>query len=289
MANQIIRRRKQIACADRPENKTVWEGQTPPRFETKLEECRALLAAFEAASQSQSTDRTGIALDKLKEERDLEQAAYNYGGLLAAYALEAGNQALATKHDKPGSAWHQMRDAALIQAARELQADMAATVAGPDAALAAQYGIDAAAVAALTKEADDYDACLVAPIDSIEARAQLTLNLPEMARNMTAHFEILERIARAFRGTAAGEAFFQAFTAAGSVPDLGHGPGTGTGGGGNPTPGSSSLAPVSSSSGVVTPSSSSIFVSSSSSLPPSSTSSLFPSSSFPIPSSSSLP
>ncbi|MCB1065825.1 MAG: hypothetical protein KDN20_23265 [Verrucomicrobiae bacterium] len=299
IANQIARRQAQIACADRPENKLVWEGQLPARFETKLDECRALVAALEADAGSQSADRTGVAKDKRQEERELEDMAYNTAGLLVAYAREAGNESLATKHDKTMSDWRRMRDEALLTAARELEADVDAVVAGPDALLAADYGVDAARAAALKSEADDYQAWIIAPRDNIGQRKQLTASLTEQVRNLTAQFDLLEMIARAFRGTAAGDSFYAGFVDAGQVIDLGHGPGTGSGGGSGGNgggggsgggsdsmdPSSSSLAPVSSSSSMsYPPSSSSYFPSSSSwsSYAPSS-SSYYPSSSSSLP------
>lgn len=224
LANQIASYRARLACLDKPAHKAIWENQPPLILTTKVGEARALTDALVEASSRQTAPVTGNTAQKRKEEAELENAAYRLARAVVLYATDADDRALAGKYDLPVSSWRRLRDEALIQRARLLEADLEAIVAGADAATAAQYGIDAAAVTALKTEADDYQAQLVAPQQSISERKVLTETLPAQSRVVAAKFDEVGALVLQYETTPAGSAFVTAYKEAAQIIDRGHGP-----------------------------------------------------------------
>jgi len=224
IANQIASYRARLACLDKPEHKAIWENQPPLILTTKVGEARALTNGLVDSAARQSAPITGNTAQKRKEEADLEAAAYRMARTVVLYATDAENRALADKYDLPQRAWTRLRDEALIQRARLLEADMEAIVAGADAATAAQYGIDAAAVTALKTEADEYETQLVTPQQAVAERKVLTESLPAQSRVVLAKFDEVEALVLRYETTPAGSAFVTAYKEAAQIIDRGHGP-----------------------------------------------------------------
>ena len=110
-----------------------------------------------------------------------------------------------------------------ISLARARALQSLAQVAADDPATAS-YGITAAAVAQLAKEADDYEAIVGGPAAAIAERKALTESLRERFNAVEAKFEELDDLILGFDGTAAGWALIAAYQAARIVRDAGRGP-----------------------------------------------------------------
>ena len=227
IANQLASYRTRLACLDQTAHAAIWENQPPQIFTTKVGEARALTDDLIALAARQSAPTTGSAADKRREERELEDEAHKVARALTSYARDQNDETLAAKYDVPRSSWRNMRDEALLQKAGQLRDDANTAVTGPDAANADQYGINPAAVASLSSEADDYEGFIVAPQDATADRSALTAALPVKSREVRAKFDELEDFLPQFRGTPAGDEFVDAYLASTQIVDRGHGPGTG--------------------------------------------------------------
>jgi cellobiose-specific phosphotransferase system component IIB len=131
-----------------------------------------------------------------------------------------GNEADAARCDFSKSAWRGMRDAALLANAREVIRVAEGLLAGPHADTAAECGITAVSVAACKKEADDYEAVLTAPQQSIATRKALTAQLRERFNAVEKVFTSLDGLVEQF----SDKTFVAGYHAARTVRDLGHGP-----------------------------------------------------------------
>ncbi|MEM7010242.1 MAG: hypothetical protein AAF585_02060, partial [Verrucomicrobiota bacterium] len=188
------------------------------------DEARALTDELADLAARQSAPITGHAIDKDREETDLENEAHQLGRGLVGFAQDQENEALAAKYDLPISSWRAMRDEALLQRARLLESDAGDLVAGPDSAAAEEYGVTATAVADLKEAADDFEALIVAPQDAIADRSALTAALRPKSRETRAKFDELEDFLPQFKGTPTGDEFVAAFLASTQIIDRGHGP-----------------------------------------------------------------
>ncbi len=146
-----------------PANKSKWDGQPPVRFTTRVAEAVTAVAALAEFCQQQGAVIKGAAVDKAREEKELENAAFVLGQAVAECCRGLGNAADAARCAFSKSAWRGMRDAALLANAREVIRIAEGLLAGTQAAVAGECGITAASVAACKKEADDYEAAISAP------------------------------------------------------------------------------------------------------------------------------
>ncbi|MEM7010241.1 MAG: hypothetical protein AAF585_02055 [Verrucomicrobiota bacterium] len=225
IANHLASYRACLASLDKPEHKTIWENQPPVIFTTKVGQARTLTNELADLAARQSAPITGSAADKKREEKELEDEAFKLGRALVGYAKDESDETLAAKYDLPISSWRRLRDEALLQKARQLQEDANTVATGADAANADLYGVNPDAVALLTKEADDYEAFIVAPQEAIADRSAMTASLPAKSRAVRAKFDELEDYLPQFQGTANGDAFVAAYLASTQIIDRGHGPG----------------------------------------------------------------
>jgi hypothetical protein len=137
---------------------------------------------------------------------------------------DSGDLTQAAKYDLPLSSWRAMRNEALIQRVRLLEADATALASGPNLAEANNYGITPATIAQLSREADDYAACIVDPQTSIAQRTELTASLPVLSRAAAALFDQVEDLLPQFSNTPAGAIFVGDYRACTQIIDRGHGP-----------------------------------------------------------------
>lgn len=207
-----------------PANKAKWDGQPPLRFTARVTEAVTAVAALATFCQQQSAVIKGAAMDKAREEKELEDEAFVLGQAVVECCGGMGNEADAARCDFSKSAWRGMRDAALLANAREVIRIAEELLAGPHAAVAAECGISAVSVAACKKEADDYKAVLTAPQQSIATRKALTAKLRERFNAVEKVFTSLDGLVEQFTD----KTFVAAYHAARTVRDLGHGPGADT-------------------------------------------------------------
>jgi len=203
-----------------PANKVKWDGLPPLRFTSRVTEAVAAVAALAEFCQQQGAVIKGAAVDKKREEKELEDAAYVLGQAVAEYCRGLGNEADAARCAFSKSAWRGMRDAALLANAREVIRVAGVLLAGADADKAAECGITAATVAACRKEADDYEAVISLPQQAIAGRKATTARMRDRFNAVEAVFAGLDGLVEQF----SDKTFVAAYHAARTVRDLGRGP-----------------------------------------------------------------
>lgn len=219
--NRLNMGRKVLACLNKPDHLLLWQNQPPVKFTTKVAEAAAMLAELEALAGKQSLATNGAAADKRREEKELEDTAHALGRAVVACCRDAGDEAGAAPFDLPISGWRKLRDEILLGKARELEAKAAALAGTPGGA---DYGITAASVADLKKEADDYATLIAAPDAAIGGRKALTASVRPAFAAFEAKLQEMDDLALAFRSTAAGAAFVATYFHARTINDRGSGP-----------------------------------------------------------------
>ncbi|MCX6857083.1 MAG: hypothetical protein NTV80_19500 [Verrucomicrobia bacterium] len=220
--NRINMGRKVFACLDAPAHEPLWKNQPPLRLTTAVAETRLAFAGLETLAQTQGQSTTGSAADKRREEAELEDAAYELARLVVRCCRAEGDEAGAATYDLPISGWRRMRDETLLQTTRNLEAKAALCAASPNGA---NYGITAASVAALKKEADDYEKLIAAPDAAISGRAAVTRSQRGIFADFEARLEEIDDLLLPIRRTAAGALFYAKYEQARFITDRGHGPG----------------------------------------------------------------
>ena len=203
-----------------PERKVVWLNQNPTIFTTKVAALDPALAALEAFCQAHGVDITGAAVDKDKEETEVENVGYKLGRLNVQWFRDQGDETNAAKCDLSLSQWRGLRDQTLILKAREIR-DLALPIAATPAGFA--YGITSSLVQQLTDEVNEYEAVANAPAVSIAQRKARTLGLRAEFKKVEAKFEGLDDLILAFNETEAGRALIAAYKEARIIRDAGHG------------------------------------------------------------------
>lgn len=204
-----------------PANKPKWDGQPPLRFTSRVTEAVAAVAALAEFCQQQGAVIKGAAVDKKREEKELEDAAYVLGQAVGECCRGLGNAADAARCTFSKSAWRGMRDATLLANAREVIRIAEGLLAGASAAAAGECGITAASVAACKKEADDYEAVISAPQQAIAGRKATTAQMRDRFNAVEALFASLDGLVEQF----ADKIFVAAYHAARAIRDNGGGPG----------------------------------------------------------------
>lgn len=220
--NRLNMGRKVYACLDSKEHTPLWKGQEPPALEKAIDAGRVMLAGLEKLAQDQGKDTTGSAADKAREEKELEDAAHVLGRLVVQCCRAAGDETTAATYDLPISGWRRMRDEGLLQTARSLEAkaaELAATPAG------AEYGITAARVATLNKEADDYAALIAAPDDAIGSKAAVTNRVRPAFADFENQLQIIDDLLLPLRATETGALLVAKYEQARTINDRGRRPG----------------------------------------------------------------
>lgn len=220
--NRINMGRKVFACLDDEAHEPLWKNVPPLRLTAAVAEARVLMAGLEKLAQEQGQATTGSAADKRREEKELEDAAHELGRLVVRCCRSEGDETGAATFDLSLTGWRKMRDEVLLQTARSLETKAAACAA---TAKGAEYGITALKVAALKKEADDYEKFIVAPDAAISGRAATTRQLRPAFIAFEDQLEEIDDLVLPLRATAAGALFVSKYDQARSINDRGHGPG----------------------------------------------------------------
>ena len=219
--NRVNMGRKVFACLDAPDHEPLWKNVTPMRLMAAVGEARVMLAGLENLAQLQGQATTGNAADKRREEKELEDAAHELARLVVRCCRSEGDEAGAATFDLTITGWRKMRDEVLLQTARSLEMKATACAATP---AGVEYGITVLKVEALKKEADDYEALIVAPDTAISGRAATTRQLRPAFIAFEEKLEEIDDLLLPLRSTAAGALFVAKYEQARSINDRGHGP-----------------------------------------------------------------
>ncbi len=202
---------RSLGVLDLPEHLTVWKGKAPKVFTKKAGEAASMAAELEAAQMNQEKQLTGAAEQKDREETELEDAAYALAQALVQWFTDTKVETKAAEVALTISDWRELRDLQLL-ATSQLVIDHAASVSsGPKAAEAADYGITAAAVQALTKERQDYDDIVNAPDVAVAVRKALTKGFRPAFALVERKFTELDRLIVQFATNDAGRALIAAW------------------------------------------------------------------------------
>lgn len=223
--NRIDTFRARLAVLDTPSNTLIWDGMAPLKFSEKVTSARSLTAILAELAGRQTATTVGHAQDKRREEKELEDEAHKLGRAFVNYCKDTADIATAAKYDFQISGWRRLRDEVLLNKARLLATDAGLIATGSTANAAAGYGITPAAIAKLTKEADDYENVITAPVNAIGERSTLTAELLPKSREIAELFDQMDDLAIQFRGSPAGDAFVATWLASGQIIDRGRGPG----------------------------------------------------------------
>lgn len=223
-ANRMGMFRTALGILNEPTKKPVWHNQPPAIFMAKVTAAEQAVDALGSFLVQHSADITGSAVDKAREEKELEDAAFSLGSTLAIWFRDHDDETSAAQVERPISGWRRMRDQELIVQAKLLRDLAQGVVSGPSAMEAAQYDLTAASVAALSAEIDDYEATLSAPQQAIAARKALTAQFRTRFNEVEANFDQLDKLILRFDKTAAGRDLIAAYQASRTIRDYGSGP-----------------------------------------------------------------
>lgn len=213
-----------LANLNKPANKAVWFQQPPVVFTAKVADATAAVEALRDFCRKQETAITGAAQDKLREEKEAVEVAHTLGRALVTWFRDQADETNAAKVDLSESGWRRLRDQILVDTGRLVRELAQGVVAGPKAAEADTYGINAAAVASLNKEVEEYAAVVSAPQTGIADRKRLTEQMRERFNAVEVKFGALDDMILQFGSTEAGRALVASHKAARIVRDLGAGP-----------------------------------------------------------------
>lgn len=222
--NRLGMFRTATGTLNRPEYLPVWQNQPPQIFTTKATAAMQAVEDLADFTAQQQAVLTGAADRKATEEDELEQEAFRFGGVLAIWLRDQGDTENAAKVDFPLSGWRRMRDETLLQQARLLQQLGEAALATPEATTAEVYGITPAALAKLTKEADDFAAVISNPQQAIAERKARTRQLRDRFNEVESQFQTLDRLIELFHTTPEGRNLIAAWHTSRIIRDLGPGP-----------------------------------------------------------------
>lgn len=227
LINRLESYRARVFCLDKPHHVAIWKDQPPLAFTRQVDEVRTLIHEMNDAGGKQSAGIGGVTIQKRRERRELEEAAWVLGGAITAYAREDRNETLATRHHRSRSAWRRLRDQALLGAAGVLAddaralVDPAAGAAPVTIALAAEYGIDPDSVAAFESERDDFRQWIAASTVARLDRRELGRRLIRIDRAIRQKFAQLESLLPLFGATPEGKVFLATYRASKQVIDRG--------------------------------------------------------------------
>ena len=215
-------------------NRAVWFQQPPVVFTTKVAAAADAVVELRKFCLKQQTAITGAALDKEREEKEALQVAHKLGRALVTWFHDHGDETNAAKVELSESAWRRNGGGVdIVRVGLRLVGNLAQEiVAGPNATEANTYNINAAAVASVNKEVEEFAAVVSAPQLSIAERAALTNQMRARFNAVELLFVALDDMILQFDTTAAGQALIASHKAARIIRDSGGG----SGGPDEPTP-----------------------------------------------------
>ena len=147
-------------------------------FQTAFNKFKANIVAIAAAAQQKSAAITGITADKRNLKQALSQAAANVAGVVSAYASAISSEKLRQEMNQSFSLLMRTRDDALAPRCQNIHDKAAANLAA-----LADYGIDAAQLAALQTAITDYSSKTMQPRTAISGRKTVGTNLAALFKD----------------------------------------------------------------------------------------------------------
>ena len=220
--NRLAAFQASLSVLNQPEYKPLWFDQPPKIFTRLVAEAAAAVAALEASCQAQATDITGVAADKEREERELEDVCILYGGTVALFFRLQSDETSAAKVDLTPTEWRRLPEQDLIASSRVLIELMNRILTEATPAEAEEWGVTPAAIETVQQESDDLAAALADPQSAIAQRKATTASLRVQFRAVAEQFEILDRLMGHFTTTPAGAALAATYQNARNIIDRGH-------------------------------------------------------------------
>jgi hypothetical protein len=222
--DRLAMHRTVLETLNKPEHKAVWQAAPPPIFGTKVATLQTKVGKLAELVTKHQTELTGIAEQKLIEEKELEDAAHEIGSSLAAYFEDQNQLDKAAEVELSRSGWRKLRDEQLLARAKTVSQRLGEELAGNGATLA-PYALAAADKTALEKEIADYEKIIRSPQTAISGRRAITLSLRPHFREVSELLSSLDKLVLRFGNTEAGQAFVSAFQSARIVRESGGNPG----------------------------------------------------------------
>jgi hypothetical protein len=215
--NRLDAFRATLTFLEDPRNLGFWKEKSPLRFGKRAVEAKESVATLAAFCEAQTSQIGGIAVDKAREEKELEDAAYVLGKAVAVCSRDLNNEADAAKVGFSLSDWRDMRDAILLSTARET-IRIARELLADHPTDAADCGITAELVNETEREANEFESALGTPRAAIGERRALTAALRDRFNEVEAIFAKMDGLVEQFPD----DTFIDGYLAARSVVDAGH-------------------------------------------------------------------
>jgi len=222
--NRLSMHRTVLETLLKPEHKAVWQAAPPPIFGTKVEALQTKVGKLTELVTKHQTELSGIAEQKLIEEKELEDAAHEIGSSLAAYFEDQNQHDKAAEVDLSRSGWRKLRDEQLLARAKTVSQRLGEELAGNGATLA-PYAMAATDKTALDKEIVDYEKIIRSPQTAIAGRRAITLSLRPHFREVSEVLSSMDKLVLRFANTEAGKAFVSAYQSARVIRESGGNPG----------------------------------------------------------------
>lgn len=214
--NRLDAFRATLSFLDDPERIGIWKDKAPLRFGKRAGEARDAVAGLAEFCEKQTSAIGGVAVDKAREEAELEDAAYLLGQAVAVCCRELGDETSAMKVDFSLSAWRGLRDALLLSTARET-IKIARKLLADHLEDAEDCGITAQMVNETEREANEFEAALGTPRVAIGERRALTAALRDRFNAVEGIFQKMDSLVEQFRD----DVFIDGYFAARSIVDAG--------------------------------------------------------------------
>jgi hypothetical protein len=203
--------RRSLDVLTQPQFSPIWTNQKPIVFGKKRAEAAAMVEILEGDGAKQSLDITGAAEEKAREEEELEAAAYGLAQALFTWFNDQKQETESMEVSLTQSDWVDLPNLQLLSKSQRVIDLAAALVAGPQAAAAVDYGVDAEAVALLTKERKDFADIVDEPSVALSLRKAMTKSLPSAFNIVEKKFGELDSLIVQYGKTATGQAMVTAW------------------------------------------------------------------------------
>lgn len=170
-----------------------------------------MTAELEDSAKKQEAGLGGLAVEKDREETELEDAAFILAQALLSWFNDQKQESEAAEVDFAKSSWQGLRDQQLLTKSQRVIDLATAATSSPKAADAAEYGITPDAVAELVKEGKDYDDIVNEPGVAQSVRKALTKGLRLAFALVEKKFQELDALILQFGKTDAGKAMITAW------------------------------------------------------------------------------
>ncbi len=217
--NRLGAFRKRKTFLEDPDNKPIWNGNSPARFTALAAEVYPLIDDLGALGADQSVGPSPIAAQQNSAEEDLEADAIILSAAISEYYKDQDMIADSQQWDIPDTGWTRAREQRLLDQAKLLRSKLTPLTVGAPAP-GEPYGITAARVATYSDLVDAFEAEIGKPGARRGERKGETMSIPDRCRIIQGKFRSMEKLVTQFGGTPAGDLFVQGFLNTGNIDDL---------------------------------------------------------------------